>query len=128
MPPALRVLVVEDLRDAADSTALLLKLWDHEPAVAYLGQHALETAVAFRPHVVLLDVDLPDLDGCEVARRLRQRPETAAAVLIAISGYGQEADVQRCKEAGIDHHFLKPMDPTDLKQLLEQITAPSLAE
>jgi CheY-like chemotaxis protein len=128
MQPTLRILVVEDLRDSADSMALLLKLWGHESAAAYDGEHALATAAAFRPSVVLLDIELPGMDGCEVARRLRQSRETAAAVIVAITGYGQEADLRRYKEAAIDHHFLKPVDPVDLQELLGQIADRARAE
>jgi CheY-like chemotaxis protein len=114
----MRILVVEDLRDAADSMAILLKLWGYRPAIAYDGEHACELATALRPDVVLLDIGLPGMDGCEVARRLRQLPQTANSLLVAISGYGREADVQRCKEAGIDRHFLKPVEPGELQRLL----------
>jgi CheY-like chemotaxis protein len=111
-------LVVEDLQDAANSMAFLLKLWGYEPVIAYDGERALEAATTVRPDVVLLDIGLPRIDGYEVARRFRQLPGMDTALLLAITGYGQEADVQRCKEAGIDRHFLKPMDPAQLRQVL----------
>jgi two-component system CheB/CheR fusion protein len=115
---ALRVLVVDDLRDSADSLALLLQLWGHRPAVAYTGESALEVATAFRPDVVLLDIGLPGIDGYEVAWRLRQLPGLARCRLMALTGNGEEDDVRRCKEAGIDCHFLKPMDLSILRGLL----------
>ena len=114
----MRILVVEDLQDAANSMAILLKVWGYQSSVAYDGEFACELATTFRPDVVLLDIDLPGIDGCEVARRLRQLPEMAHTFLVAISGYGQQVDVERCKEAGIDRHFLKPVDPLELQQLL----------
>ena len=115
---ALRVLVVDDLRDAADSLALLLQLWGHRSAVAYTGERALEVATAFRPDVVLLDIGLPGMGGYEVARRLRQLPVMARSRLMALTGNRQEDDAERSKEAGMDYHFLKPMDLTFLRGLL----------
>jgi two-component system CheB/CheR fusion protein len=118
MQPTLRILVVEDLQDAANSTAVLLKLWGYQSEIVYDGERACEVAATFHPEVVLLDIGLPWMDGCELAQRLRQLQETANSLLVAISGYGREADIQRCKEAGIDRHFVQPVDPDELKQLL----------
>jgi CheY-like chemotaxis protein len=117
-PSSLRVLVVEDLHDSADSLALLLRLWGYEAVVAYDGRSALDLASVHSPDVVLLDIGLPGIDGCEAARQLRQLPGMNKALLLAITGYGYEADIQRCKEAGMDGHFLKPVDPADLQQVL----------
>jgi CheY-like chemotaxis protein len=114
----LRILVVEDLRDSAHSLALLVRLWGHEAVVTYDGAAALAAASAVPPDVVFLDIGLPGMDGCEVARQLRRLPGMAAALLVAITGYGQADDVRRCKEAGIDRHFLKPADPNELEKLL----------
>ncbi len=116
----MRILVVEDLRDSADSTAILLKHWGYQSGIVYDGARACEVAATFRPDVVLLDIGLPGMDGYEVARQLRRLPGMDTTFLVAITGYGQEADVQRCKEAGIDRHFLKPVNPDELKQLLVQ--------
>jgi CheY-like chemotaxis protein len=117
----LRILVVEDLPDSADSMAILLQLWGYQSAVVYDGERALEVAAAFRPAVVFLDIGLPGIDGCEVARQLRRLPEMGTTLLFAITGYGREADVQRCKEAGIDRYFLKPVDPLELRQELREV-------
>lgn len=114
----LRVLVIEDNRDAADSLHLLLSLLGHEAQVAYSGPEGVTAAKEWRPHVVLCDVGLPGMDGYEVARQLRQLPGMAKTIVAAITGYGQDSDVQRSKEAGIDYHFLKPIEPAKLKQLL----------
>jgi CheY-like chemotaxis protein len=111
-------LVVEDSHDSADSLGLLLELWDYQAVITYDGEGALQAALANSPDVVFLDIGLPGIDGCEVARQLRRLPGTANALLVAITGYGREADVQRCKEAGIDCYFLKPVDPAELKRLL----------
>jgi CheY-like chemotaxis protein len=118
MQSSLRILVVEDLHDSADSMGLLLELWGYQAVITYEGADALAAASATPPDVVFLDIGLPGMDGCEMVRRLRQMPRMATALLVAITGYGRMADVQRCKEAGIDCHFLKPVDPTELKQLL----------
>ncbi len=114
----LRILVVEDVQDTADSMALLLGLWGYQSKVVYEGERACEVATSFHPDVVFLDIGLPRMDGYEVARCLRRMPGMAKALLVAITGYGQVTDVQRCKEAGIDCHFLKPVDPTELQQVL----------
>jgi CheY-like chemotaxis protein len=117
-PRALRVLVVDDVRDQADTLCVLLQLWGYETLVAYDGVRAIELSQQHRPDVFLLDIVLPDMDGYEVARRLRQLPGMADALLVAITGVGRPADVERCQAAGIDRHFLKPMDPRELQQLL----------
>jgi PAS domain S-box-containing protein len=114
----LRILIIEDNRDAADSLRLLLSLMDHEARVAYTGPNGVAAAKELRPDVVLCDIGLPGIDGYEVARQIRRLPGMAKALLVAITGYGQDPDVQRSKEAGIDHHFLKPIDPSQLKRLL----------
>jgi CheY-like chemotaxis protein len=113
------VLVVDDCRDAADSLALLLKWWGFQTVVAYDGPSALAAALALPPVVVLLDLGLPGMDGYEVARRLRGRPGMGEALLVALTGYGQEEDVRRCHEAGCDLHLLKPCDPQELRRVLD---------
>ena len=116
--PHLLVLVVDDSRDCAESLALLVRLWGHEAVVAYDGPAAFEAARARTPDVVLLDIAMPKMDGYQLAHRLRQMAGSEEALLVAISGHGGEADVQRCQEAGIDCHFIKPVDPEELKQVL----------
>ncbi len=115
---ALRVLIVDDLRDAADTLALLISMWGHEVVVAYDAIGALEEAAAHPPDVVLLDLDMPQMNGFDLAGRLRQSSETANALLVAITGYGREEDVKRCQEAGMNSHFLKPVDPVELRRVL----------
>lgn len=115
---AKRVLVVDDNRDLALSLAMVLRLWGYDVQVAHDGWTALEVAQDFTPDVIFLDIGLPHLNGYEVARRLRQRPELRWTRLIAITGYGCE-DARRCsREAGFDLHLTKPVDPLDLRQLL----------
>jgi two-component system, chemotaxis family, CheB/CheR fusion protein len=115
---ALRVLVVEDEPDTADTLALLLRFWGYEVAVAYDGPDALDATPMFKPDVVFLDIQLSTMDGCDLARQLRCLPGMNTALLVAITGYGYEADVRRCKEAGIDRHFLKPVEPGILREVL----------
>ena len=115
-----RILVVDDNTDAAESLAILLRLKGHEVRVAFEGASAIVTAREFHPQVVFLDIGMPAMDGYEVARRLRRENNVSAAMLIALTGYGQESDRQRSQEAGFDLHLVKPIDPMDLKQILAQ--------
>ncbi len=114
----LRVLVVEDNKDAADSMALFLGMLGHEVRLAATGPEGVEAARAWRPDVVLCDIGLPGLDGYGVARELRLHPTTARVRLLALTGYGTEEDRRRSREAGFDHHLVKPADPDELQRLL----------
>ena len=116
--PPLRVLVVDDNRDSADSLGLLLAVPGNAVRIAYDGLHAVETAAEFRPDVVLLDIGLPKLDGYQAAARIREQPWGKDLTLIALTGWGQEEARQRSKEAGFDSHFVKPVDPGLLMQQL----------
>ncbi len=116
--PPRRVLVVDDNVDTAESLALLLRLRGHEVEVAHDGPAALEKAGSFHPEVVLLDIGLPGLDGYQVASRLRRRRRTARALLVALTGYGQEEDRSRARQAGFDDHLTKPVDPLVIYELL----------
>jgi CheY-like chemotaxis protein len=113
-----RILVVDDERLSAVSLRKLLGMKGYEIRTAYDGLEAVTTADEFRPDVVLLDIGLPKMNGYEVARRIRQQPWGQAMVLIAVTGWGQEADRHRSQEAGFDHHLVKPVDPTELLRLL----------
>ena len=120
-PPAVvrkRILVVDDSRDGADSLGMLLKFLGAEVHLSYDGPSALAALDTFRPMVVLLDIGLPGMDGFEVGRRMRQHPDGAGLCLIALSGWGRDEDRRRSKEAGFDHHLIKPVDPGVLEQLL----------
>jgi len=116
---ARRILVVDDNVDVVETTTMLLSLSGHQVRSAKDGLQALHVASEFRPDVVLLDIGLPLMDGYEVARRLRQTPQTAGALLIALTGYGQQGDRQRGKDAGFDGHMLKPVDPHALARMIE---------
>jgi CheY-like chemotaxis protein len=119
-PPGkkLKVLIIEDNQDAAESLRLLLELRGHQVSLAHSGTAGVEAAQTWGPEVVLCDLALPGMDGFAVARALRSDPRTARARLIAVSGYGQDDDQLRGREAGFDQHVLKPIDPGDLEQIL----------
>ena len=107
----LRVLVVEDNRDSAESLRQLLYLSGYEVAIAYTGQEGLRAAKRLRPDVILCDIGLPDSNGFVVASALREDPDTASARLIAVTAYGQDEDRRRARDAGFDLHLVKPVDP-----------------
>jgi PAS domain S-box-containing protein len=115
---SLRVLVVDDSEDTAEMMTVLLEMDGHEIQSAHSGPAALAAAAAFRPDVVILDIGLPGLDGYQVAQRLREDPVLKEVTLIAASGYGQPADLQRSREAGFDRHLVKPVDPRELREIL----------
>ncbi|MDZ5460452.1 ATP-binding protein [Azohydromonas lata] len=115
---ARRILVVDDNQDAARMLALYLGEAGHHVAVEHASDAALERVLQEPFDVFLLDVGLPGMDGCELARRLRARPQTAQALVVAVTGYGQEADRQRALDAGFDDYLVKPPDPERLTALL----------
>jgi CheY-like chemotaxis protein len=119
-PPALdhRILVVEDNRDSATSLAMLLRLRGHDVRIAHDGPEALDLAATFRPSVVLLDIGLPGMSGYEVAARLRQLPGGGRLVVVALTGYGREADRLRSAAARFDHHLVKPVKLEVLEPIL----------
>ncbi|MGE5756289.1 MAG: ATP-binding protein [Planctomycetaceae bacterium] len=120
--PRRRILVVDDNLDSARTMALMLRRsWGQEVEVAHDGAAAVEAAGTFGPEVILLDIGLPGMSGYDVARRLRERPEFAATVIVAMTGWGQDEDRRRSREAGIDHHLVKPVDPDSLQRLLSEI-------
>ena len=125
MPTGIRVLVVDDNIDLVMMFATLLRQQGYDVQAAYTGPEALKTAQQWRPDVVLLDIGLPELDGYEVARRLRSAPiESAtgqAMRLIAISGYGRDVDVALAREAGFDAHLVKPVDFKDLMRTMSRL-------
>jgi CheY-like chemotaxis protein len=118
----LRILVVEDNADAAESLTALLQLWGHEVRVAYDGLAALRLAEAETPDVILSDIGLPGMDGYELARQLRARPAFGRVVLVALSGYGRDEDRRQAAEAGFDHHLVKPPEMDTLLQLIGNVS------
>jgi CheY-like chemotaxis protein len=115
---SVRVLIVEDNRDAAAALGTLLEFYGHEVRTAFSGAAGLALAREFDPEVVLCDLSLPGMDGFAVARALRADPATARARLIAVSGYGSAADQQRSRAAGFDLHLVKPLDADQLQGIL----------
>jgi CheY-like chemotaxis protein/two-component sensor histidine kinase len=113
-----RILVVDDYADAAESLMMVLEAEGHEVEIANCGIKAIEQAQLFHPQVVLLDIGLPDMNGYEVAKRLRAMPETRDILLIALTGYGQPGDLELAKFAGFNHYLLKPVDFEKLFALL----------
>jgi PAS domain S-box-containing protein len=115
--PSKRVLVVDDNYDAALSLAMILKTHGHVTQFVTTGEAALELAEGFRPEIVLLDIGLPEMDGFEVARQIRQSSRENDPLLVAITGYGQPQDRARSEAAGFDHHLVKPVDLSELLHL-----------
>ena len=119
------VLIVDDNRFSADSLASFLKLSGHQTRIAYSGAEALVVASSFRPDFVLLDIGLPEMDGFEVARRLRGRTDLRNVILVAVTGYGHAEILEQSRDAGFDHHLIKPLDLDDLLALLSGTADPN---
>jgi two-component system CheB/CheR fusion protein len=118
-----RILVMEDNLTAARSLRMFLTQTGHAVEVAHNGLHGTELARRFQPEVVLCDIGLPGMDGYAVARALRGKPEFGRAYLIAVTGYGQEADERRALEAGFDMHMTKPIDLKELESILRGLNS-----
>jgi two-component system CheB/CheR fusion protein len=121
--PARRILIVDDLRDGAESMAMLLRAHGHEVQLAFDGEDGIAAAEAFRPDVVLLDIGMPKVNGYEACRRIRAQPWGRALRLVALTGWGQEDDRQRTRAAGFDSHLVKPVEPAELLALLNATPA-----
>jgi signal transduction histidine kinase/ActR/RegA family two-component response regulator len=119
--PPQRILVVDDSKDAAESLALLLQLQGHQVRTANSGGEALPVAETLQPNVVFLDIGLPGMDGYEVARRMRGQPSGGRMLLVAVTGYGQDEDRRRSREAGFDHHLVKPADLAAVERILADV-------
>ena len=121
--PSHRIVIVDDNRDAADSLALMLRVMGHDTRPAYDGLQGLGLAEEFHPYVALLDLGLPRMNGYDMARTIRKTSWGANAVLVAVTGWGQEHDRRRSREAGFDHHLVKPVSPEQLFELLGSLPA-----
>jgi CheY-like chemotaxis protein len=117
----LDILIVDDNADAAESLAIVLREQGHRVRVAHEARSALAHAAAAPPRVVLLDIGLPDMDGLELARRLRSLKSTRGALLVALTGYGQAGDRERSQAAGFDFHLVKPADPSRIAALIADL-------
>ena len=113
----LRVLVVDDNRDATDSLTMLCKMWGYDVHSGYDGS-AIDAVPVFKPDVIILDIAMPKLDGNAFARQVRALEGNNDTLIIAVSGYHDEAHRQLSKEAGFDHYLIKPVDPSVLEKLL----------
>jgi len=118
LPACLRVLIVDDNADAAATLNMLMTSLGHETCVVGTGIEALQSVLAFKPNVVLLDIGLPGIDGYEVARQLRAMDHNEPMRIVAVTGWGQEADKQKSRAAGIDVHLVKPVDAAELTTAL----------
>ena len=123
MPGTRRVLVVDDNRDAAESLALLLEMLGATTRVESSGEDALRALSEFRPALAIVDIGMPGMDGHEVARRARARPELDAITLVALTGWGQAEDRRLSMLAGFDRHLTKPASLDDLKSIVGDIRA-----
>ena len=119
----LRILIADDNQDAALSLAMLLQLGGHETHVVHDGQAAVAQGEQLRPDVVLLDIGMPKLNGHAAARRMREQSWSETAVLVALTGWGQQEHVQLSAAAGFDHHLVKPVDLDRLNRLLADVAA-----
>lgn len=115
-----RILIADDNHDAADSLSMLFKLSGHEVFIAHTGAQAVASADEFRPDVGLIDIGMPELDGYEVARRIRHESWGREMMLIAVTGWGEADDKRRAIAAGFDRHMTKPIDPEELERLMQQ--------
>ena len=123
VPPAAkrRILVVDDNRDSAMSLGMMLTIMGNETRTAHDGLAAVEAAAEFRPDMILLDIGLPKLNGYDACRRIREQPWVKGMVIVALTGWGQDEDKRRSREAGFDHHMVKPVDPDALMNLLTRL-------
>jgi CheY-like chemotaxis protein/two-component sensor histidine kinase len=119
----LKVLVVDDNKDVADTCSMLIELSGHQVQMAYTGRSAIEIAELFRPQVILTDIGLPDIDGYEFAQTVRATPWGKTAVLVAITGWGAPESKQQSALAGFNHHLTKPIDPRTIESLLASLAA-----
>ena len=118
-----RVLVVDDNRAAAEMMTLVVRMLGNEVRTASDGQEAIELAAEFLPEVILMDLGMPRMNGFEAARTIRKQGWGQTMKLVALTGWGQETDKQRTKEAGFDHHLVKPAEPAELQRILSLSTA-----
>jgi two-component system CheB/CheR fusion protein len=120
---SLRVLIVDDYPDAAESMSFLVRYWGHDVRVSGDGRSALEMAASYQPDVVLLDLLLPEINGYEVARRLSRQEGAPKPIVVSLSGQSREEDRRNALEAGCIQHWVKPIEPDDLRQFLEACAA-----
>jgi two-component system CheB/CheR fusion protein len=118
-----RILVVDDNQDSAESMMMLLQELGHDVHMLTEGRKVVDAALEFRPHLVLLDISLPDVSGFDVAKALRRTPELTKICLVALTGYSQDEHRRRSREAGFDRHWIKPIHLDDLEELLRSLAS-----
>jgi CheY-like chemotaxis protein len=114
------VLIVDDNEANAETLAMVLRALGHDVRLAFDGIEGVQAAAAFHPHVVLLDIGMPRMNGYDVARHIRMQPWGREMKLVAMTGWGQEGDKRRSQDAGFDSHLVKPVDPAAVAALLDQ--------
>jgi CheY-like chemotaxis protein len=120
-PSGTRILIVDDSTDQAESLGRLLTILGHSIRTTSTGEEGIEIIKQFRPHVALIDIGLPGINGYELARRIRETASVRDTVLVAQTGWGQEEDRRRSSEAGFDHHLVKPLEMADLTEILNTL-------
>ncbi len=118
-----KILVADDDQDSAESLGMLLQLMGHEVRTAQNGLTAIDLAGDFRPHLIVLDIGMPGLDGYEVCRRIRQHEWGQVMVIAALTGWARDEDKDRSQEAGFNHYLVKPVDPKALEALIAAVVA-----
>ncbi len=122
-PVRRRILVADDNVDSASSMAMMLEFMGNEVRTAHDGAEAVEAAAAFRPDVILLDIGMPRMNGYDACRSIREQPWGRGIAIAALTGWGQEEDKRQSREAGFDHHLVKPVEPAALEKLLASVQA-----
>jgi CheY-like chemotaxis protein len=122
-PQNRRILVVDDNHDSALTLAMLLKIMGHETQTAHDGVEAVSTAEQFRPELIIMDIGMPRMNGLDACRRIREQPWGKTITMVALTGWGQEQDQQRTREAGFDLHLVKPVQPAELNEVLGAASA-----
>lgn len=120
---SLRILIVDDNRDGADSMSQMLEIMGNYTRTAYDRQQGVDMAEEYQPDVILFDIGMPKLNGYDACRLIREQPWGKGVVLVAVTGWGQDKDRRRSREAGFDHHLVKPVDPQALMAILAGLGA-----
>lgn len=122
-----RILVADDNEDSASAMAMMLKLMGYEVSTASDGPEAIQRAEAFRPALILLDIGMPGMNGYDACRHIRQQPGGEEIVIAGLTGWGQEEDKRRSRDAGFNYHLVKPVAPADLEKLLAAVESPPVS-
>jgi CheY-like chemotaxis protein len=122
-PAERRIVVADDNEDSAFTMAMMLKIMGHDVRTAHDGFEAIKVAEAFRPELILLDIGMPILNGYDACRRIREQSWGKGVVMVALTGWGQDEDKRQSREAGFDHHLVKPIEPEALEKLLAALPA-----